>query len=201
MDPSARTQRCTKRRQGGVPGRWADLRSASGDAVGELAKDVGEAKASPPATIAPERRLGQDGLEAPAGTRSSVARRGTNPERGRDGRSSSPERGKTAPDRGGSLNREGLRSGDTVALRTEPEPRDGDRMVARFGQEMTLKRFRRVSEECIKFEPESTNPEHETFRIDPTTEDFEIVSMVVPASRVDRLVAVRAEGRVLTDGY
>ena len=66
---------------------------------------------------------------------------------------------------------------------------------------MTLKRFRRVSEECIKFEPESTNPEHETFRIDPTTEDFEIVSMVVPASRVDRLVAVRAEGRVLTDGY
>ena len=82
VDPSARTQRCTKRRQGGGPGRWAELRSASGDAVGELVQDVGEAKAPPPAAIAPERRLGQDGLEAPAGTRFSVARRGTNPERG-----------------------------------------------------------------------------------------------------------------------
>ena len=52
-------------------------------------------------------------------------------------------------------------------------------MVARIGQKITLKRFRHVSDECIVLEPESTNPEHETIRIDPTTEDFQIVGVVV----------------------
>ena len=59
---------------------------------------------------------------------------------------------------------------------------------------MTLKWFQHVREECIEFPPESTNPEHQTIRINPTTEDFEIVGVVVPANLVDRPVAVRAEG-------
>ena len=41
--------------------------------------------------------------------------------------------------------------------------------------------FRQVREECIELEPESMNPEHEAIRIDPTTEDFEIVGVMVPA--------------------
>ena len=83
--------------------------------------------------------------------------------------------------RGDSLDRAGFRTGDTVAVRKEQEPSDGDLVVARIGQEITLKRFRRISDECIELEPESTNPAHETIRIDPTTEDFQIVGVVVGA--------------------
>ena len=83
--------------------------------------------------------------------------------------------------RGDSLDRAGIRTGDTVAVRKEQEPADGDLVVARIGQEITLKRFRQVSDECIELKPESTNPEHETIRIDPTTGDFQIVGVVVGA--------------------
>ena len=83
--------------------------------------------------------------------------------------------------RGDSLDRAGFRTGDTVAVRKEREPKDGDLVVARIGQEITLKRFRQISDECIVLEPESMNPEHETIRIDPTTGDFQIVSVVVGA--------------------
>lgn len=83
--------------------------------------------------------------------------------------------------RGESLDKAGFRTGDTVAVRKECEPKNGDLVVARIGQDITLKRFRRVSDECIMLEPESTNPEHETIRIDPTTGDFQIVGVVVGA--------------------
>ena len=55
------------------------------------------------------------------------------------------------------------------------------RVVARTGQEITLKHFRQVGDEYIVLEPESTNPEHETIRIDRTTGDFQIVGVVVGA--------------------
>ena len=73
------------------------------------------------------------------------------------------------------------RSGDTVAVRKECEPRDGELVVARIGPEITLKRFHQISDECIELKPESKNPRHETIRIDPTTEDFQIVGVVVGA--------------------
>ena len=83
--------------------------------------------------------------------------------------------------RGDSLDRAGFRTGDTVAVRRQPEANDGDLVVARIGQEITLKRFRRIDAGRIELEPESTNPEHKTIRIDPTTEDFQIVGIVVGA--------------------
>ena len=83
--------------------------------------------------------------------------------------------------RGDSLDRAGFRTGDIVAVRKEQEPNNGDLVVARIGQEITLKRFRRIDAECIELEPESTNPEHKTIRIDPTTEDFQIAGVVVGA--------------------
>ena len=83
--------------------------------------------------------------------------------------------------RGDSLDGAGFRTGDTVAVRRAREPSDGDLMVARIGREITLKRFRYVDEKCFELEPESTNLEHETIRIDVTTEDFRIVGVVVGA--------------------
>ena len=83
--------------------------------------------------------------------------------------------------RGDSLDKAGFRTGDTVAVRRQPEANDGDLVVARVGQEITLKRFRQVGDDCIVLEPESTNPEHETIHIDPTTGDVQIVGVVVGA--------------------
>ena len=77
--------------------------------------------------------------------------------------------------------RAGFRTGDPVAVRKEQEPTDGDLVIARIEHEITLKRFRQVSAECIELEPESTNAEHKTIRIHPTTEDFQIVGVVVGA--------------------
>ena len=39
-------------------------------------------------------------------------------------------------------------------------------MVARIGQGITLKRLRRINDECVELEPESTNPKHRSIRID-----------------------------------
>ena len=43
--------------------------------------------------------------------------------------------------RGDSMDRTGLRDGDLVAIRATPEASNGDVVVARFGDEVTLKRF------------------------------------------------------------
>lgn len=92
----------------------------------------------------------------------------------------------TTPDyfvrvRGDSMEQIGFRSGDMVAVQRNPEPEEGDVVIARIGPDVTLKRYHRAGQECIELQPESTNPEHETIRINPTTEDFEIVGVVVGA--------------------
>ena len=68
--------------------------------------------------------------------------------------------------RGDSMNRTGLRDGDVVAVRGTPEARNGDVVVARFGDEVTLKRFVRVDKRHVELRPDSHNPEHETIQID-----------------------------------
>ena len=83
--------------------------------------------------------------------------------------------------RGDSLDRAGFRTGDIVAVRRQPEANDGDLVVARIGQEITLKRLRRIDDECLELEPESTNPKHRSIRIDAQTEDIEIVGVIVGA--------------------
>ena len=82
--------------------------------------------------------------------------------------------------KGDSMDRAGIRSGDMVAVRRHPDPNDGDLVVVRIGEEITLKRYHR-SKDRIELCPESTNPEHQTLRIDPATEDFEIAGIVVGA--------------------
>ena len=82
---------------------------------------------------------------------------------------------------GDSLDRIGFTTGDIVAVRQQPEARDGDVVLARIGEEVTLKRFERTGEHTVEFQPESTNPEHEPIRADLRTDDVAIVGIVVGA--------------------
>ena len=82
---------------------------------------------------------------------------------------------------GDSLNKVGFASGDIVAVRKQPDANDGDIVLARIGQEVTLKRYQRVSNKTVEFQPVSTNPEHEPIRVDARTDDVAIVGVVVGA--------------------
>ena len=82
---------------------------------------------------------------------------------------------------GSSLSRLGYCSGDVLAVQGNPEPRDGDIVVARIGDEVVAKRFRRLGPDAIELQPESHNPEHKPIRITPQTVGFEIVGTVVGA--------------------
>ena len=82
---------------------------------------------------------------------------------------------------GDSLDKVGFHSGDIVAVRRQPEARNGDIVIARIGQEVTLKRYERVDAHRVELQPVSTNPEHRTLVVGPTDEDTEIVGIVVGA--------------------
>ena len=82
---------------------------------------------------------------------------------------------------GDSMNRVGLKSGDMVAIRQDPDPREGDVVIARIGPDITLKRFHRTQAGVIELQPQSTNPEHKTLYVEPDNEDFEIVGVVIGA--------------------
>ena len=81
--------------------------------------------------------------------------------------------------RGDSMDRTGIRDGDVVAVRRNPAPRDGDVVVARIGNEITMKRFRATRGDG-ELRPESTNEDHGTIWLD-NEPDSEIVGIVVGA--------------------
>ena len=82
---------------------------------------------------------------------------------------------------GDSMDRVGYRSGDIVAVKRNPEPGDGEVVIARIGQDITLKCFHRADPDRIELQPRSSNPEHKPIVIDGTTADWEIVGVVVGA--------------------
>ena len=82
---------------------------------------------------------------------------------------------------GTSLSKVGFRSGDILAVRRNPDPQDGDIVVARIGEEVVVKRFCRKGPDTIELQPESHNPEHKAIRISPATVGFEVVGTVVGA--------------------
>ena len=83
--------------------------------------------------------------------------------------------------KGDSMDRIGFRSGDIVAVKRNPDPNNGDVVIARIGDEVTLKRFVRKDKCTVELQPESNNPEHKPIRIDAQTDNFEIVGVVVGA--------------------
>lgn len=82
---------------------------------------------------------------------------------------------------GDSLDKIGFQTGDIVAVRRQPEARNGDIVVARIGEEITLKRYQRVDENRVELQAVSTDSGHETFAVGPTSDDTEIVGVVVGA--------------------
>ena len=83
--------------------------------------------------------------------------------------------------RGDSMDLVGYRSNDIVAVRRNPDPAEGDVVIARIDREITLKCFHRPAPDRVELQPRSSNPEHETIVIDKTTGDWEIVGVVVGA--------------------
>ena len=63
--------------------------------------------------------------------------------------------------------------------RHEGSPTRGDAPVARA--DITVKRYERTGKSAVELQPVSTNAEHEPIKIGPTTEDVEIVGVVVGA--------------------
>ena len=82
---------------------------------------------------------------------------------------------------GSSMDGAGLDEGDMIAIRRTPEPEDGDMVVARLGEEVTLKRYHRKSEAVVELQPVARSSEHEPIRVDLRTDDFECVGVVVGA--------------------
>ena len=82
---------------------------------------------------------------------------------------------------GTSLSKVGFRSGDILAVKRNPDPRDGDIVVARIGDEVVVKRFCRKDADTIELQSESHDPEHQPIRITPHTDGFEVVGTVVGA--------------------
>ena len=81
---------------------------------------------------------------------------------------------------GDSMDRTGFRTGDIVAVQREREPKEGDVVVARIGDSITLKRLHREDENVIELQPQSSNSEHTAIQVGPE-DDFQIVGVVVGA--------------------
>ena len=83
--------------------------------------------------------------------------------------------------RGDSMNRTGLCDGDIVAIHRTTSPESGLVVVARFGDEVTLKRFVRIDERHVELRPESHNPAHEVMKLDLAKHILDIDGVAVGA--------------------
>ena len=91
---------------------------------------------------------------------------------------------------GDSLDRLGLSSGDLVAVHATPEPENGQVVVARIDDEVTLKRLRRLDERHVELSPESTNPRHRPRVVDLAETELHIDGVMVGA-----LIGTKANSR------
>ena len=83
---------------------------------------------------------------------------------------SARERFRPPPDcflevRGDSMDRLGIRTGTVVAVKAQAVADNGEVVVARLGDAVTLERFVRLSERRVERRPESTNPAHRTLAL------------------------------------
>ena len=83
--------------------------------------------------------------------------------------------------RGDSIELTGVTDGSIVAVRKTAEAKSGQLVVARFGDEVTLKRYVRIDERRVELRPESRNPAHKTLRLDLAKHILDIDGVVVGA--------------------
>ena len=94
---------------------------------------------------------------------------------------------------GDSMDRLGLRTGTIVAVKAQAVADNHDVVVARFDDEVTLKRFVRLSERRVELRPESTNPEHRVIKVDLKTTELNIDGVAVGALISHRFNPLAAE--------
>ena len=82
---------------------------------------------------------------------------------------------------GDSMDKTGLRDGDTVAIQATPEARHGQIVVARFDDEVTLKRLIRQKAGYIELRPESYNEKHKPILVDLSKTQLYIDGIAVGA--------------------
>ena len=83
--------------------------------------------------------------------------------------------------RGDSMDKLGFRTGTVVAIKAQRTADNHDIVVARIEDEVTLKRFVRLSKRLVELRPESTNPEHDTIEVDLKSTDLHIDGIAVGA--------------------
>ena len=83
--------------------------------------------------------------------------------------------------RGDSIDLTGTTDGSIVAVKRTREAKSGQLVVARFGDEVTLKRFVRKDERHVELRPESRNAAHKTLALDLAKHILEIDGVVVGA--------------------
>ena len=79
------------------------------------------------------------------------------------------------------MDRLGLTTGTLVAIKGDTEPTNGNVVVARIEDEVTLKRFGRKSERKVEFSPESTNEAQRPVTVDLETTEFHVDGVYVGA--------------------
>lgn len=86
--------------------------------------------------------------------------------------------------RGMSMRDAGILEGDLLAVKKASEARNGQIVVARIGEEVTVKRFRREGNRAqVELWPE--NPDFEVIRVDLRDQDFTIEGLSVGVIRRD----------------
>ena len=68
--------------------------------------------------------------------------------------------------RGDSMEKAGIQDGDIIAVHRTKTPENGQIVVARFGDEITLKRFMKVDDRHVELRPESYNLCHRVLELD-----------------------------------
>ncbi len=85
--------------------------------------------------------------------------------------------------RGMSMRDAGILDGDLLAVHTTQQARDGQVVVARVGDEVTVKRLRREGVRVILL---PANPDFEPIEVDPLRDEFRIEGVAVGLIRRDR---------------
>ena len=75
---------------------------------------------------------------------------------------------------GDSLDRLGFVTGSVVGIKAQSDAENGEVIVARLGDQVTLKRYFRKDERHVELRPESTNPEHQPIQVDLEQVAFEV---------------------------
>ena len=83
--------------------------------------------------------------------------------------------------RGDSIDLTGISDGSIVAVKRTAEAKTGQLVVARFGDEVTLKRYVRIDDRHVELRPESRNTAHQVTQLDLAKHLLHIEGVVVGA--------------------